>query len=363
MKLNQSGGNYVQNKELFSAIKANNLDRVRNALVAGANVNARQDWQTPLIVACKKGHPAIVNHLLANGANVKLADKEGWTALTRAIENYPGSFEHEENRRNIEQVIERFIELGADVNAVTSTGITPLIMTCSRSSYHYQYTANGYGFGPVAIHIVRYLVAHGAMVNNMDNERRTALYNAAECDNTAVVRYLLENGADPNIVKENGLSPLMKAVQNDNINIVRDLLTYRANPNHRLEDGSTALIKAARKNPNIMRELIARGADVNATTTDGRTALSEASNAEIVRLLINNGFLMQTYVQGPGIEPRTRHRREQLILDNDIVKEIREAERRSAVELIFRNNIVPFIPGTIARYLGGRRKTRRKFRA
>jgi hypothetical protein len=121
-------------------------------------------------------------------------------------------------------------------------------------------------------------------------------------------------------------------------------------------DGTTAVIIAGNKHPNIMRELIRRGGDINATTDDGETALSEAYQEDMMRLLINNGFVLEGYVQGPSIPPHTRAKREELILDNEVFKRIREDERRSALEFITRPNMFSPMPAMIGSYLGGRRR-------
>ena len=354
----QYGSGAAENKELFSAIKQGDMERVNAALDAGANVNSRQDFQSPLIVACKKGHESIANRLLDAGADVKVKDKDGNTALTRIIQHCHMSYMR--INQHLIDLVKRLLEKGAEPNALTTTGVSPLIATCKRSSEDYIWEERSYGLGPNAIHIVKQLVDAGASVNHITNSGDTALIYAANANNTDIVRYLLQKDADPNITLDSGTSALFYAVTNDNVVMVRDLLIYRANPNQKQRDGRTPIILAARKNPNISRELIRRGADVNATDNNGHTAMSETNNPEIVNLLTNNGFVMQGFVQGPGITPKARGSRETRILSNEIVKELRETERRAAQELILRNNMIPFIPGTIASYLGGkRRKTRR----
>ena len=68
---------------LLSAVKDENITRVRTLIEAGANIN-RADWSgdTSLIQAARSGNAAIAKTLLASGANVDDAElQSGWTAL------------------------------------------------------------------------------------------------------------------------------------------------------------------------------------------------------------------------------------------------------------------------------------------
>ena len=68
---------------LLSAVKDENITRVRTLIKAGANIN-RADWSggTSLIQAARSGNVAIAKTLLTSGANVDDAElQSGWTAL------------------------------------------------------------------------------------------------------------------------------------------------------------------------------------------------------------------------------------------------------------------------------------------
>ncbi len=344
----QTGFGYAENKELFSAIKHQDQARIRRAIRFGANINARSDFETPLILACRKGDRTIIQEILSHRPNVNAKDNNGWTALLRAVQNC--------KKNDVFHVTHTLLEAGVDANAANDEGMTPLIMVCSRAGEGY-YSGK---LGAVALDVARLLIGNGATITQMTSDGKTALSEAANSDNTELVRELLRLGGNPNTTTQNMETILMKAVGHNNLDMVRDILSYGADPNLKMLDGTTAVIIAGNKHPNIMRELIRRGGDINATTDAGETAMSEAYREDMVRLLINNGFVLGGYVHGPNIPPHTRAKREKLILDNETFKNIRKDERRSALEFVTRPNMFSPLPALIGSYLGGRRTRRRR---
>jgi ankyrin repeat protein len=71
----------MENK-IIHAAKVGNVENVRELLVGGAEVNAKDpDGWTALISACREGHSKVVKELLEAGADVQVKDKNGWTPL------------------------------------------------------------------------------------------------------------------------------------------------------------------------------------------------------------------------------------------------------------------------------------------
>jgi uncharacterized protein len=71
----------IAEQPLMQSVLDNNLERVRELIKSGADVNARSpmvggffDGHTPLLVACVKGNVEIVRELLRAGANPRLVD-------------------------------------------------------------------------------------------------------------------------------------------------------------------------------------------------------------------------------------------------------------------------------------------------
>ena len=71
---------------LIMAVRAHNIGRARALLVAGANIDDRDEYagRTALMWAAQVGSVDIARVLLDRGANPGLADEEGSTALTIA---------------------------------------------------------------------------------------------------------------------------------------------------------------------------------------------------------------------------------------------------------------------------------------
>jgi len=90
----------TQSKELFKAIKGNNIDAVKLLIAEGVNINQIYRYQTPLYYAVLKNKGEIVKILLDNGANVNNgcpdiskseSFEDGWSPLQCAA--YMGRIE------------------------------------------------------------------------------------------------------------------------------------------------------------------------------------------------------------------------------------------------------------------------------
>ncbi|GKS79063.1 MULTISPECIES: ankyrin repeat domain-containing protein [unclassified Wolbachia] len=102
-------------KELLISTEKGDLEKVRDGIRQGANVNVQdgQGW-TPVFLAIQNNNFNIVELLLDNSADIKVKDNEAWTPLHWAVQL--GSLD----------VVERLVERGADFNASTADGRTPL---------------------------------------------------------------------------------------------------------------------------------------------------------------------------------------------------------------------------------------------
>lgn len=225
--------------ELAGSIYARNLEKVRELIESGVDVNIRQEMSgsSPLMVACAlEGTDDIVSYLLENGAQVKVKDKKGYTPLMWASENSLAA-------------VNMLIEAGARADAVAEDGMTPLI----RSVF-------GIITGDVTTEVCDTLLAHGADIN------------AA----------LSDSGAD-------GLSALLFAANKEMPELLRYLVSKGADVNHQEAAGQTALMRAAGENDlESVRILIQAGADPDIESNEGKTALSiarEKENAEVAEYL------------------------------------------------------------------------------
>ncbi|WP_264688688.1 ankyrin repeat domain-containing protein [Wolbachia endosymbiont (group B) of Catoptria pinella] len=109
-------------KELLISTEKGDLEKVRDGIRQGANVNVQdgQGW-TPVFWAIQKNNFNIVELLLNNNADIKVKDNEGWTPIHWAVQL--GSLD----------VVKRLVERGADVNALTADGRTPYDLAINQN--------------------------------------------------------------------------------------------------------------------------------------------------------------------------------------------------------------------------------------
>ena len=153
------------NIELLEAVRAGEVDRVRQILAAAADVHGRDsDGATVLMLASHAGNLPLVRVLLGAGADVNAADARGWTPLMKAAYN-------PELKRGFADVAQALIDAGANVEAPIGYGVRPLML------------AAGYG-------------------------------------ETAVVETLLKAGADVTARNEGGLTALMMVKQKHYVDVI-----------------------------------------------------------------------------------------------------------------------------------------------
>ena len=156
--------------ELCSSYDASAGD-LREALKAGADVNAADNWgNTPLhalVQGRSNNNAELVNILIEAGAKVDAVDYINRTALFDAVD-----------RENTD-CVQTLLQAGANVNARDKFGATPL-----REAIRKRDTV-----------MLRLLLEHGAAVNTRDRFFETPLGRAERDNNFACAQILREHGA------------------------------------------------------------------------------------------------------------------------------------------------------------------------
>jgi len=137
------------------------------------------------------------------------------------------------------------------------------------------------------------LIEKGADVNAKTNDGRTPLHRAAENNAAEAAALLIQHGADVNAKTDDGRTPLYLAAGSNVAEVVTLLIQHGADVNAKTDDGRTPLHWAAWHNAaEAAAVLIQLGADVNAKNGNGVTPLRWAvgkNAAAAAALLIQHG--------------------------------------------------------------------------
>lgn len=260
--------------------------------------------KTALLYATRAGNLAMVDLLLAAGADIEQTDANGITPLLNAILN--ASVASRGAPTEHFEIARRLIDLGADVNAPDWYGETPLWAAVDLRNLDVVGPVPDNGIDrDLALDLIARLLEAGADANARTREyppeRRfitrlgslswvdftgqTPFLRAALAGDVAAMELLLDHGADPNIATFEGTTPLMAAA---GVNWV---------VNQTFDEGAERLLEAVRLAHSL-------GNDVNAVNSMGLTAVHGAANRgsnEIIEYLAAHGARLEE----PDNEGRT----------------------------------------------------------
>ena len=284
---------------IHDAAKTGDLAGVQVELDKGVDANEvdRSFFNlTPLHWAISKG---VAELLISEGADVNAITLEGSTPLHFAAWN------------GFTEIAELLIDNGADLNVINNElAGTPFITALDWAIQQGRteaadlirknggMTSEELVSGMTSLHaaarkglkeVVELLISEGVDVNAKNEDGWTPLHMAAAGGQNEIVELLIAAGADVNAKDRVGETPLDFAIQHKKSETA-DLL--------RKHGGKTGaelnILLDAAKNGDIeaVKQHLAAGADVNAKTGDGTTPLHNAAvygHNEIAELLIANG--------------------------------------------------------------------------
>ncbi|XP_063965713.1 uncharacterized protein LOC129276853 [Lytechinus pictus] len=206
---------------------------------------------TALHNAAKRGHTAITEHLVEQGADIKKCNDEGWTAL------------HSASKEGHTDIIDFLISRGIDANIADQKGMTPL------------HIASGKGH----LDCTKRLVCGGSDIHKFDDGGCTALHIAAKEGHANVMKFLVHEGKNVvNTGDKNGLTPLQFASLYGHLECTRLLASITDDINKGDSSGLTSLHRSAENNKlDVTKYLVNQGARITEGDKDGRTALHVAA--------------------------------------------------------------------------------------
>jgi ankyrin repeat protein len=265
----------------YTAIRANDLQRLTGLLTAGAGINAKDDRGiTPLMYTAWVGSADAMKLLLDRGADPNVINSSGSTALMLSVTELTK--------------VRLLVNAGANVNVVSTRGRTALFLAAMADR---------------SADIVRTLITAGADVKIVDGMKMTILHAAALGNDAETMRLLLDTGVNVNVRDFQEFTPLIYAASNANLATVQLLLAKGADVNAVSNDGSFQKVKAGTLgqghftplimaapfgSPALVKTLLDAGAHINAADIRGMTPLmlavaTDRQDPEVVRTLIARG--------------------------------------------------------------------------
>ncbi|BAZ00521.1 hypothetical protein NIES37_45130 [Tolypothrix tenuis PCC 7101] len=303
---------------LAHGVWSKDIKIVEVLIAAGAYLNLRTDWGTPLIAAARADEVRIVRYLVEAGADPNLwIDYDGYMSpLSVAV--YEG----------YQEICDYLLPLITDLEEIEYAERElpkAVIRKQRRENKSLQKFFDAVMEGDTTT--VRQLVAQGLDINSLNEDGSTAVHCAVVGGNVKMIELLAELGVDLNRLNEDGKTPLMSAIgmYAFQARALRALIRAGADINYKDQEGYTVLnyvvldsvipqvftkilwkagaqygcwkgteihLAAEIGNIRLINLLVSSGIDVNQFATDGLTPLMKAvlrSKAWAMRTLIRSG--------------------------------------------------------------------------
>jgi len=246
------------NTPLYYAYKANYLNNelILYLIDNGAYLNNKEKNIDALLshfcsINCRKYKVllSVIKHLIEKGAYVNVENSKGETPLTQLFfKYYYDSNYFEKYPDDLVEILKYLINQGAGVNKEDSKNYIPLTYA------FYRYINSN--FNDKEFNVIKYLIEHGAVINQNCKQQKTILNLACKKNAEILVTYLVDHDANVNSKDEYGQTPLITACKSNNIN------------------------------ENIVKCLLSHGADASIEDMEGKNALNYVNEAENVNEIV-----------------------------------------------------------------------------
>jgi uncharacterized protein len=247
------------------AVLLNDLRLLRELIKRGVDVNQAHQGLTPLLAATRDswhGRPEAVMMLLANGADTRIADHEGFTPLHHSV------------RSSDPAVAALLLDAGAQQDALNHEGYNALGVACLSNNWR----------------LTKFLLERGARIEPEGGQSALIAAVSGE-DDAAGASLLLRHKARVDARAGNQATALLTACALGHNEIVSVLLDAGANCNARDDLENTALHETAKSGSvDTLAALLKTKPDINAVNLSGQTALHVACthgvNVEFIKALL-----------------------------------------------------------------------------
>ncbi|MHB9148025.1 MAG: ankyrin repeat domain-containing protein [Candidatus Amoebophilus sp.] len=240
----------VGNRELLELVISKEMESVpleQQAIELDNLINARgSDERTPLhILARHLELEEPIRFLIEQGADVNAKDAYGYIPLHYALGDVPNNID------NNFKVVWLLLEKGADPNAISNNGETPLGLYIDQRDLRWY---DG---------IAELLIDKGADISEVDEDGNTLLYRAFRARKLDIVKVLLEKGVkmNPNISSQGGL-PCMICYYEE--------AEYDKHPGYMFKVHNTEMFN---RHLELLNLALAQGIDINDRDAEGNSLL------------------------------------------------------------------------------------------
>lgn len=201
----------------------------------------------------QRNNELILKILSSQEVSLEVTDELGYTPLMNA------------SQKKYLDIVNTFIENGADVNAQNASGRNSLMLACFGGSFD----------------IVKRLRVAGASWNTSDRGGSCPIHWAVDSGSLELIEWMIADGADIN-VRDNtaGWTPLLRcSALSGNVDMGRVLIKNGAKVNATDHDGKTPLMNATLNgHTDLVKELVENGADINVKNKYGKCAIDMAKS-------------------------------------------------------------------------------------
>ena len=284
--------------ELFEAVEKHDINRLKQLLDNGADIEARGKYGYSLLsTASYQGKLDIVKLLVERGTHIDSLNHYGWTSLMSAA-NF--------NRLD---VMVYLLEHGADIKIKNNDGNTALgnvlrfykrKKECCDILLRYKHKDTNVNSHTAIIATMKgdkkaleALLNNGVDVNSKNYDDVSLLHIAAFFNRADIMQLLLEKGANVNAKATFGETPLLCTAYRNSLDCFHLLLANKADIS--LVNNvkfSPLMCAACHNNIEMTKTLLSKGASVDSKASDGYTALLYTAYwgaIDCADILLNNG--------------------------------------------------------------------------